>query len=319
MLDNPLVSAIVPTYNRAAIVCDAIDSILKQTYKNIEVIVVDDGSTDSTQQILQKYGDKILVVSQQNAGPSKARNQGVAAARGELIAFLDSDDLWLSTKIERQVSLLQKVGDSIPACVCNITMRWSDGERASFQIAGLDPDLDEGIWLNADEVIATRFLLFNQGVMIRRDALRKIGCFDETLRLLEDHELALRLSLEGAWAFIREPLVIWRETKAGSLYQDSKKDELSWGAPVERMLEAHLKTVIITNRPKRLQHYVKRELKNVRRQLSAARMARMDSRAASIVGRILTQVERCRRAILVRSPWFPKMKTCPATLTSSEG
>src|SRR3954470_1099780 len=214
---NPLVSAIIPTYNRDKVISNAVDSILKQTYENIEIIVVDDGSRDGTRERLAKYGDKISVIAQKNAGPAAARNRGIKASRGQFIAFLDSDDEWLPNKVEQQVSLLRRAGNAVPCCLCNIRMRWDVSERESFDIAWLKPSASEGIWVNVDEVLATRFVLFNQGIMIRREAIEKIGGFDESLRLLEDHELALRLSLEGPWAFIREPLVVWHET-AGSLY-----------------------------------------------------------------------------------------------------
>src|SRR5271156_236898 len=109
MNDKVMVSAIIPTYNRGYVVGKAIDSILNQTYDNIEIVVVDDGSTDNTQEKLKEYGDRIRVVYQKNSGPSAARNHGVRASRGEFIACLDSDDVWMPTKIERQVSLLQQV------------------------------------------------------------------------------------------------------------------------------------------------------------------------------------------------------------------
>ena len=178
------VSAIIPTYNRAALVTEAVDSVLAQTYQNVEVIVVDDGSTDGTQERLAQYGDKIRVIYQQNAGPSAARNLGIASATGSLIAFLDSDDLWLPTKLERQVTLLEQSGHSVSCCLCNISMRWQERELGSFEIASLNPPLVEGLWLNADEVLATRFLLFNQGIIVRREVLERIGGFDESLWLL---------------------------------------------------------------------------------------------------------------------------------------
>src|SRR5262245_25869062 len=114
MKTAPLVSVVIPTYNRADLVGRAIDSVLGQTYSNIEVIVVEDSSTADTQARLSRYGNRIQVLTQKNSGPSVARNHGIAAARGEIIAFLDSDDYWLSTKLARQVDLLEKAGPSIP-------------------------------------------------------------------------------------------------------------------------------------------------------------------------------------------------------------
>ncbi|HVZ61690.1 MAG TPA: glycosyltransferase [Terriglobales bacterium] len=308
MNNFPLVSAVIPTYNRANLVCEAVESVLQQSYRNMEVIVVDDGSTDDTLVRLQAYGDRVRVISQSNAGPAVARNRGISASKGEIVAFLDSDDLWLPNKIERQVALMERAGKSVPCCVSNITMRWTEKELNSFEIAALSPRLDEGIWMNADEVLATRFLLFNQGIAIRREVLEKIGGFDEKLWLLEDHELALRLSLEGPWAFIKDPLVIWRETRAGSLYQDSKNNDLKWANPLVVILEEHLKKVQNGNRHKRLRHYVDRELKSARRQLKAAKVSQMSFWGASFLGMSLKQVERYRKAFFVRSPWFPKMK-----------
>src|SRR6267143_7088888 len=167
MNDKILVSAIIPTYNREAVVTHAVESILNQTYSHIEVIVVDDGSTDGTQERLLKYGSRITVIAQKNAGPAAARNRGIRASRGQLIAFLDSDDLWLPNKLERQISLMQKVGTAVPCCLCNIMMQWSAKHQSSFDIAWLKPSADEGVWINVDEVLATRFVLFNQGIMVR--------------------------------------------------------------------------------------------------------------------------------------------------------
>jgi glycosyltransferase involved in cell wall biosynthesis len=308
MKADSLVSAIIPTYNRAHAVCEAVESVLNQTYSKIEVVVVDDGSTDDTQAQLKKYGNRIRVITQNNAGPAVARNHGIAASNGELIAFLDSDDLWLPHKIDRQVALLHKAGVSIPCCLCNITMRWTDMERTSFETAYLAPSLEEGIWVNVDEVLATRFLLFNQGVAIRRNVLEKIGGFDENLWLLEDHELALRLSLEGPWAFLREPLVIWRESTSGnSLSQKAQKEESRWRERMVQILEKHLATVTEGRQHSTLRRNVHRELKRNRRCLRAAQIGELGSCGAA-VAKSIRKIEQYRRAVFIRSPWFPKMK-----------
>jgi glycosyltransferase involved in cell wall biosynthesis len=304
---DPLVSAIIPTYNRAHIVCEAVDSILQQSYGRIEIIVVDDGSKDDTKARLEQYGSRIRVISQVNAGPAAARNRGMEVAKGELVAFLDSDDIWLPTKIERQVALLQKVGESVPCCLCNIAMQWRSGERASFDISALKPDSTEGVWLNPDEVLATRFVLFNQGVVIRRQVLGRICGFDEKFRCLEDYEFSLRLSLEGPWAFIEEPLVIWRESMTNSLYKNSQKEEISTSECKVEIFERHLATVAGGHQRGRLLWYVDRELKNARRQLWMAKI-KQESFWGSAIASSVCKIEQYRNAIFRRSPWFPKMK-----------
>ena len=103
-MPRPLVSIIIPTRNREALVATAIDSVLNQTQQDFELIVVDDGSTDATQEVLRAYGNRIACLRIDHAGPSAARNRGIAAAQADLIAFLDSDDLWLPRKLERQLA-----------------------------------------------------------------------------------------------------------------------------------------------------------------------------------------------------------------------
>ena len=305
--NSTLVSAIVPTYNRAGIVGDAIDSILGQTYPHVEVIVVDDGSTDGTQSVLNRYGDRIRVITQENAGAAAARNRGVEAARGDLLAFLDSDDLWLPRKLERQVTLLEKAGPSAVCCLCNIRMRWHDKDRSSFEIAQLNPPCEEGIWLNADEVLATRFVLFNQGVVIRREVMERLGGFDESLRFMEDFDLPLRLSLEGRWTFIREPLTVWRETK-DSLYGMSKVEELCQRECTVQAFEKHLAALVRNDGRRALQKRVRRQVRKSRRQLTATRVGGMSFRGAGTLGRVLAKIEQFRSGVSRRSPWFPQMK-----------
>jgi len=307
---NSVVSAIIPTYNRAHIICDAVESVLAQTYPHIETIVVDDGSKDDTLARLEQYGDRIRVVSQANAGPAAARNRGIAMAQGELVAFLDSDDLWLPQKIQRQVALLEQAGESVPCCLSNIMMKWNSGDRASFDIALLKPEAEQGVWLNVDEVLATRFVLFNQGIVIRRKVLEKIGGFDESIRYLEDYELPLRLSLEGPWAFIQTPLVIWRESMTNSVYKNSQREELCTSECLVEVFETHLTRVEKAHREARLRWYVSGELKRARRHLWAARMGRK-SRWGSAVAKSVEIVERYRSALFRRSPWYPKMKVAP--------
>ena len=311
MNTQPLVSAIIPTYNRAHIVCDAIDSVLAQTYPHIEVIVVDDGSKDDTLQKLQAYGDRIRVFSQKNAGPAAARNRGITEARGELIAFLDSDDIWLPDKTERQVALLQRAGEMAPCCLGNILMKWNSGDRNSFDISLLKPSLEEGLWTNPDEVIATRFVLTNQGIMIRRSVLEKIGVFNDTIKYLEDVEFPLRLSLEGPWAFINTPQIVWRESMTNSVYKNSQRDELCTAECMVKVLEIHQARLKNSLGHERLRWYVNRELRLARRNLWALR-ARQRGGWRAAIAKLVVVMERFENAFFRRSPWYPKMEVAAA-------
>ena len=212
------VSVIIPTFNRSATIVDAVQSVMDQTHGSIEIIVVDDGSTDDTVAKLKEFSSRITLLRQANEGPSAARNHGVKAATGEILAFLDSDDTWLPEKIERQVALMEGCDKEMACCICNASI--DNGPNAqktdSFLVSGIRPALNEGIWLNPAEVLSSRFILFNQVAAIRRDAFVRLGGYDKRLRLLEDYDLALRLAARGGvWGIISSPLVIKRNDTCG--------------------------------------------------------------------------------------------------------
>lgn len=306
MKEQPLVSVIIPTYNRAAIVGSTIENLFQQTYRNIEIIVVDDGSADNTQSKLESYGNRIRWVAQKNFGPAAARNRGIAMANGEIVAFQDSDDAWHPTKIERQVSLLQRAGPSAVCCVCNSIVQLPDCAVRAFEHAPVIFPIEEGIWLNAAEVLATRFFLFNQVVAVRREVLVRIGGFDESLRLMEDLQLALRLSLEGPWAFIREPLATRQEKGERTLGHEATPRILCENNV--RIREGILRVVECNRELATLKPMMEREL---RRALRGRRAAELQSAAAvtdSVRGWILERFEHYRMAAYRRTPWFPQMK-----------
>jgi len=311
-MTDPLVSVIIPTYNRAGIISRTIDNVFDQTYKNIEVIIVDDGSTDDTVARLREYGSRIRVVWRENAGPATARNRGVETARGEIIAFQDSDDAWLPQKIERQVALLEKAGNHVPCCICNATLISSDRPAiTSFRNARLSPHVEEGLWLNAPQVLMDRFLLFNQTVAIRRAALDKTGGFDETLRYLEDADLALRLSLLGPFAFIREPLVVYHQGSVGSLAMEALKKEILLRENVLKTRERVYETVRVTDDYLQLRAPARRALHRARRELWIARLAQNRIMGAPTVSHVLQRAERYLEAIAARSPWYERMQVVP--------
>lgn len=306
MNEQPLVSVIIPTYNRARLIGATLENLFQQTYGNIEIIVVDDGSTDETQTKLDSYGGRIRWVAQRNAGPAAARNRGIAMAKGEIIAFQDSDDAWHPTKIERQVSLLQKAGQSVVCCVCNCIVQLPNRVVRSFEGAPLNFPIEEGVWLNVAEVLTTRFFLFNQAVAVRREVLGRIGGFDESLRLMEDLQLALRLSLEGPWAFIREPLATRQEKGERTLGHEATPRITSENNV--RIREGILRVVECNRELAPLKPMMERELRRALRGRRAAELQSATAVTDSVRGWILERVEHYRMAAYRRTPWFPQMK-----------
>jgi glycosyltransferase involved in cell wall biosynthesis len=303
---SPLVSVIIPTYNRASIIGRTIENVFEQTYSNFEVIVVDDGSVDETQTTLKRFGGSIRVITQANGGPAAARNRGIEAARGEIIAFQDSDDLWMPTKLARQISLLDRVGSSVSCCLCNARMEFTTRPvTTSFDLAPIRPPLEEGVWSNVPEVLATTFVLFNQCVAIRTQILRKIGGFNESMDFMEDYDLAFRLALEEhSWAYIREPMVIWRQGSLHSLYQGAMKREIRMREYSLATREYALRQVKTSAHNAGLEKLLAREVKRNKRELAFAKLAQKHA-IGKIASRVLKRVERYRKAIFRRSPWYP--------------
>jgi glycosyltransferase involved in cell wall biosynthesis len=214
------ITVIIPTYNRAGHVTDAINSVMTQTYQKYEIIVVDDGSTDNTRSSLAPYINKgqIQYIYQTNKGVSAARNAGIKASKGQWIAFLDSDDLWLPDKLSRQVSLINNSKTELGCVICNMQYNPSIGNISnSFQNAPFTPIHPQGICFNISSILLTRFILFNQGAMIRKSHLDEIGGYDEELEILEDYDIALRLSFLCNWGYDTTSLVIYQRGSENSL------------------------------------------------------------------------------------------------------
>lgn len=199
----PAVSVIVPAFNAAWCVGRAIDSVLAQTFRDFELIVVDDGSTDDTAQVLQCYGAAVRVVHKPNGGLSSARNAGIAAARGEFVAFLDADDWWLERKLERQVELMRQHPE---VGFCSTAANVVDLDGRLLNVWG--PSRWQGPFLvhlfSAHGDVAGS----GSGVLVRRDLLCQVGGFDESLRSLEDIDMWMRLAAVAEYDCIDEPLVV---------------------------------------------------------------------------------------------------------------
>jgi glycosyltransferase involved in cell wall biosynthesis len=201
------VSAIIPVFNGSATLRQAIDSVLDQGSCSLELIVVDDGSTDSTPAIIESYGAQVQQIRQSNAGPAAARNAGVRSARGEYLAFLDADDQWLPGMLDRAIVML----DSHPSCVMaygNLLMVDSEGRS-------LAACLINGEYAHApsmEEILGRMWPIMPSATLIRRLAFNACGGFVEEFRGagFEDAFLWLRLREQGAFGYIPEALATWR-------------------------------------------------------------------------------------------------------------
>ena len=196
----PLVSVIIPTFNRAWTVGSAIDSVIVQNYPNFELIVVDDGSSDHTPALLSAYKDAILPIHQPNRGVSAARNRGIAAASGDLIAFLDSDDYWLPGKLSEQVAFFK----AHPAAwICQTEEIWiRNGRRVNPRRRHKKPAGD--IFIPSLELC----LVSPSAVMAKKALFVEIGGFDENLPACEDYDLWLRVSSRYSVHLIEKPLIV---------------------------------------------------------------------------------------------------------------
>lgn len=212
----PTVSVIIPTYQLAHLVSQTIESVLAQTYTDYEIIVVNDGSTDNTKEVLATFGDKITVIHQENKGVAAARNVGIMAAQGRYIALLDHDDLWLPNKLEKQVAYLESHR--------NIGLVYSDMQ--SFNEKGVEPyTFAQKVPLHPFENIWTMFVRNPiptcSIVVVRRECLDNVGGFDSTMVPCDDYDMWLRIVEKWPVYFLNESLTRYRR----SVYQQTSNEE----------------------------------------------------------------------------------------------
>ncbi|BAY84899.1 putative glycosyl transferase [Calothrix parasitica NIES-267] len=200
------ISVIVPVFNGELTIQETINSILNQTFKNIEVIISDDGSTDSTLEIVSNISDsRIKILSYPNAGVSASRNRGIYQAKGEYISFMDADDLWTPDKLELQWQALQ---DNPQAAVA---YSWTDyiSESNQFIKAG------RRIKANGDvfsKLLVSNFLENGSNPLISKEALEKVGGFDESLSVAEDKDMWLRLANNYEFVCVEKPQILYRSS-----------------------------------------------------------------------------------------------------------
>ena len=198
----PLVSVIIPTYNRRAMLVEAVDSVLAQSYRDRELIVVDDGSTDGTAgDLAMRFGARLRVIVQSRSGVAAARNAGVGAARGDYIAFLDSDDFWLPQKLERQIDFML----AADAAISQTDEVWIRNDvRVNPKKKHRKPSGD--VFRPSLELC----LVSPSAVLMTRELFDRIGGFDESFPVCEDYDLWLRIARNHRIELLPERLVVKR-------------------------------------------------------------------------------------------------------------
>lgn len=220
MSSTPIVSVVIPAYNSAPFIGETLDSVFNQSFTAFEVIIVNDGSPDTIdlERVLEPYMTRICYIKQKNLGAAAARNEGLRAANGELIAFLDSDDLWLPEYLDQQLKFLREQECDL---VCADALVFGDAPDAGGTYM-------ENLMATAPPTGTVSFLdlvsgersLITSGVITRRDLIFKVGLFDEALRNAQDFDLWLRLAHAGARLMYHRRVLVRYCTRANSLTGD---------------------------------------------------------------------------------------------------
>jgi glycosyltransferase involved in cell wall biosynthesis len=267
--NKPLVSIIMPAYNAEKTIVDSIESVLRQTYINWELIVVNDGSKDSTSEVVLAINDERLrLIEQENGGVANARNNGINYAKGEYIAFLDSDDLWVEEKLEIQITTLE-VG-KYKMCFAKT---WCFGENLNqttdcFVNVALDFE-------DRDKILIYDFIPILT-VLIAKDVLEDVGYFDETLHGVEDWDLWIRVLQKYDAIYVDEFLAKYRISSTGLSGNFEKhfiEEEKVWMKHIDlyskeissyRQWFANKKQTIIAKQNKNIFDFLKNLLKLLR-------------------------------------------------------
>ena len=201
----PRVSVIIPVFNAARTIEQAVESVCAQTFTDFEIVAVDDGSTDGSIEVLERYRDAIKILQQENRGPSAARNLGIANSSGEYLGFLDADDWWKPEFLAGMVAALARH----PHCVmayCDLQLVDSLGKPFQTSLMAVRENRPPTV----QDMLQSLWPIMPSGAVIRRGALEAVGGYPEALRAFEDVYLWLLLREKGQFAYIPEKLAVWR-------------------------------------------------------------------------------------------------------------
>jgi glycosyltransferase involved in cell wall biosynthesis len=201
---KPRVSVIIPVFNAARTIEQAIDSVRAQTFTDFEIVVVDDGSTDGSMGIVRRYGGAVKVLQQENRGPSAARNLAIANSSGEFLGFLDGDDWWKPEFLATMLAALERYPQAVMA-YCDLQLVDSLGRPFPTSLR-----LSDGHAPTVQEMLDRLWPIVPSGVVIRRAALDAVGGYPDPLRAFEDVYLWLLLREKGTFVYVPESLAVWR-------------------------------------------------------------------------------------------------------------
>jgi glycosyltransferase involved in cell wall biosynthesis len=322
---KPRVSVIIATYNRETLLKRAIDSVLSQTFDDYELIVVDDGSSDGTAELVRGY-ERVKYLRQENQGKSIALNNALKVAAGEWVAFLDSDDYWLPEKLGRQIRILDDLQDSgCGAC-------FTDGQFMNnpamnmtvFEFYGRKYDGASGLLPNPVATLADSSAGISVVTLLcRADVIRKVGGFDPLLRFTEDYDFVFRLALVTSYCFVNLPLVMIDRSAPTSRHTGSSA---VWDKPEFRLQCEQYRCekwlTLVADQPREVRRIILRRLRCVhsawanwhlskeqyqlaRKELGLA--TRCDVTSAILVKRVIARIAPAltRSIVLKRQPSNP--------------
>jgi glycosyltransferase involved in cell wall biosynthesis len=246
------VSVIIPTYNREAFVVKAVGSVLKQIFKDYELIVVDDGSTDATSSALQPFEQRIKYVHQANSGVSAARNAGVRLATGEWMAFLDSDDEWSDRYLAEQMQAASQNPDVSMQMADCLFLGLDGGQRSYFEMNGAAAKFKGKNYLRPQNPFS--FLIQHApwqvgSAMIRREAILNAGLFDASLKISEDLDLMARVALQGPVGLLNQQLgTVFRRRETIECLTGFAKTDPMWARESDERLYQKLAALRILSR-----------------------------------------------------------------------
>lgn len=232
----PEISVIIPTYNRGHLISETIDSVLSQSFRDLEILVIDDGSTDNTQEILKKYSGNVTYINIKHSGlPAVVRNVGLKHARGIYIAFLDSDDIWLPEKLEKEIGILENSPDTGLVCSNAYVLKANEDREKELY---LKENQGKSGHVLAD-LLKDNFII-NSSVLVRRSAIDQAAIFSENpeLRALEDYDLWLRIAMITKICFILEPLLSYRDHGGSIRMQQTSLSYINAMISIQKQIRA---------------------------------------------------------------------------------